>query len=43
MVRDDAVLLKLREQCSEGSDNACRTLERLCEDGQDDACRYVPQ
>jgi hypothetical protein len=41
MVRDGAVLLKLREQCSEGSDNACRTLERLCENGRDDACEYL--
>jgi hypothetical protein len=41
MIRDDAVLLKLREKCSEGSDNARRTLERLCESGRDDACEYV--
>ncbi|MFB6103096.1 MAG: hypothetical protein ABEJ73_11085 [Haloplanus sp.] len=43
MKRDDVVLLKLRENCSEGSDDACRTLERLCAEGRDDACRYVPQ
>ncbi|RMB18503.1 hypothetical protein [Haloplanus aerogenes] len=43
MDQDDVVLLKLREKCSEGSDDACRTLERLCADGRDDACRYVPQ
>jgi hypothetical protein len=43
MNRDEVVLLKLREKCSDGSTDACRTLERLCSDGRDDACRYVPQ
>ncbi|MFC7174133.1 hypothetical protein ACFR97_06545 [Haloplanus litoreus] len=43
MARTDVVLLKLHENCSDGSERACRTLERLCDDGQDGACRYVPE
>ncbi|MFB6195048.1 MAG: hypothetical protein ABEI80_02675 [Haloplanus sp.] len=39
MKEEDLVLL--REECSDGNDRACDTLERLCEKGRDDACRYV--
>lgn len=33
----------LYEECSDGNDRACRTLERLCEDGLDEACNRVSQ
>jgi hypothetical protein len=39
MKQNDMVLL--REECSDGNERACRTLERLCDDGRDDACQYV--
>lgn len=39
MDQDDMVLL--REECSDGNERACNTLERLCENGRDDACQYV--
>lgn len=39
MAREDMLLL--REECSDGNERACHTLERLCEDGRDDACEYV--
>lgn len=41
MNQEDMVLL--REECTEGNDRACHTLERLCEGGHDDACDYVPK
>jgi hypothetical protein len=41
MEHDDMVLL--RDECSDGNERACHTLELLCEDGRDDACRYVPK
>jgi hypothetical protein len=41
MKQDDMALL--RDECSDGNDRACETLERLCADGRDDACRYVPK
>jgi hypothetical protein len=39
MKQKDMVLL--RNQCSEGNERACNTLERLCENGRDGACEYV--
>jgi hypothetical protein len=42
MKSGDFVLL--REECTEGNERACHTLERLCEDkGRDDACTYLPE
>ncbi|WP_255479144.1 hypothetical protein [Natronomonas sp. LN261] len=31
----------LYEECSNGNDRACYTLEQLCEDGLDKACQRV--
>jgi len=31
----------LREECSDGNDRACHTLQRLCEDGVDEACNRL--
>ena len=39
MKQKDMVLL--REECSDGNDRACHTLQRLCENGRGDACQYV--
>jgi len=39
MQQEDFVLL--RNECSDGNERACHTLERLCENGRDDACQYV--
>ena len=39
MKQKDMVLL--REECSDGNERACNTLERLCDSGRDDACQYV--
>jgi len=41
MKREDEVLL--RDECSDGNDRACHTLQRLCENGRNDACEYVPK
>jgi len=41
MKREDEVLH--RDECSDGNDRACHTLQRLCENGRNDACEYVPK
>ncbi|WP_338739069.1 hypothetical protein [Haloplanus salilacus] len=41
MKQEDMALLQ--EECTDGNDRACNTLERLCEGGRDDACDYVPK